>query len=132
MPIPANAIPVEQPLDPGDTLDFYAALSVGAQDVSPAPMLLTGETVAGLVVAVSSEAAAVGLKIMSGSGYPAPAINSSNVISFWLSVDAAMRSSTVFNDGGILLGVELTITTNNNPPRIKNRTLAVLVKQLPA
>lgn len=132
MPIPRNAITVEQPFDPRDVLEVKVGIAQGAEDASPAPILLLGESVATLGVAVTTEAAAAGLKVVSGtfegSTYPAPSI-ASNVVTFWVTVDEARRGDAMFDGDGVALGIELTFKTNNNPPRVKQRTVAIQVAQ---
>lgn len=135
MPIPPNAAvfgTAANPaiLDPADILDFYVSLAQGAEDAVLPPILLVGEAVATLAVAVTTEAAAVGLKIMTGGSYPAPKVDpATNVVTLWLGVDSARQGDSVFNGVGVTVGVELTITTNNNPPRVKQRTVSIKVAQ---
>jgi hypothetical protein len=133
MPLPRNAPIFAQALDPRDVLDFKVALSQAAEDAAVAPMLLLGEGVDKLVVAVTSEAAAVGFKIVSGNvggvTYPAPFLDSSNVVNYWATVDDARRGDAVFNNDGVTVGVEITITTNNSPAREKQRTVGHKVAQ---
>jgi len=132
MPIPANAVTIEQPFDPRDVLEVKVGISQGAEDANPAPILLLGESVASLGVAVSTEAAAIGLKIVSGTfegaTYPSPSI-SQNVVTFWVTVDEARRGDAAFDGAGVTVGVELTFKTNNNPPRVKQRTVALRMAQ---
>lgn len=134
MPIPINAVPFEQPLDPGDVLDFRAAFSRGPADTKPPPILLPNEDIASMTLELTSEAIALGLKIVSGqfngAEYPAPSIDDDNVLTFWLGVDPSFQSATAFLNSGTLLGVDVTIRTSNVPPRIKNRTLVVRVRQI--
>lgn len=128
MPLPKDAVVFPEALDPADTLDFYLTLSQGAQDASPPPILLTGESVASMMLAPTAEAVAAGLTIKSGGGYPAPAVDTSNVLSFWAGVVSGQQNASVFDDG-VDCGVVLTITTNNNPPRVKQRTMVIRVQQ---
>lgn len=132
MPLPRNAFPIEQPFDPRDVLEVKVGISQGADDADPPPILLTGETVAALLVAVSTEAAAVGLMIVSGvfegGTYPAPSF-SGNVVTFWITVNPTRRGDVAFDGDGVTVGVEMTFTTNNNPPRVKQRSVAIKVAQ---
>ena len=134
MPIPINAVPFTQPLDPGDVLDYRAAFSQGPFDALPPPILLPNEDIASMALELTSEAIALGLKIVSGefngATYPAPAIDDDNVLTFWLGVDPSFQSATAFLNTGTLLGIDVTIRTSNVPPRIKNRTLVVRVRQI--
>jgi hypothetical protein len=127
MPVPASAPAFEQPVDPSDVQEFVVTLSQGALDTKPAPFLITGEAVASFVLAVSVEAAAAGLSIRSDSGYAPTCVG--NKITFWPVIAAGQQSATIFDGDGVRLGVDLTITTNNVPPRIKQRTLVLRVAQ---
>ena len=125
MPIPPNATALKQPLDPKDIVDWNYTLLRGVGDN---PFLQAGESVASFTLAVTSEAAAAGLVIKSGGGYDPTVI--SNVLRFWLSIDPAHQSDSVFNGAGSILAFEFTATTDSIPARVKQRTFTVQVVQL--
>jgi len=132
MPIPVNAVTIEQPFDPRDVLEIKVGISVGLATDDPPSILLVGEQVASLGVSVTSEAAAVGLMIVQGdfdgATYPAPSIVG-NVITLWVTVAEARRNDAAFDGEGVTVGIEFTLRTNNNPPRTKQRTVAIKVAQ---
>jgi hypothetical protein len=130
MPIPAAAVRFTQIMDPSDILDFHVAVSQGGSDAIPPPILLFGESIASLQLAVTAESAAVGLQIKSGGAYPAPAVTAANTITFWTAVAPEMQTSPIFDGDGVEVALELVITTNNSPPRRKQRTLVFKIANL--
>jgi hypothetical protein len=90
-------------------------------------ILQTGESVASFTVALTAEAIAAGLQINTTSGYSTLLVG--NVITFWVSVISGSQSSAVFIGAGLTIGIEITVTTNANPARVKQRTVVVTVAQ---
>ena len=76
-------------------------------------------------LALSPEAAAVGLKIVERNGYSNKL--SGNLLSIYLEIDPDMRGSALFNGGGVSVPIELLITTSATPPRIKQRSFLVRI-----
>lgn len=128
MAIPTSAVKLAQPLDPADVDFFGVDISQGPQGVTPFPILAPGEGVASFTVQPQPEAVAAGLIIKSGGGYP-PAAIVGLTLSLYLAVDPAKQGASGF-DAGMLLGIELTITTTATPPRVKQRTFTVAVINL--
>jgi len=125
VPIPVDAIVFRSPIDPADQLDQYAQL---LRDDSATTFLDSGEGVASFSLVATAEATAMGLQIKTGTPYD-PALVSPTVLKFWTQVAPGMQSSPLFDGAGLQLGIELTITTTNSPPRIKQRTLVFTVRQ---
>lgn len=121
MTIPATAALFDQAIDPDDTVDFTFAITAG--DAS-SNLLQTGESVASYTLALTPESVAAGLQLMTGGGY-GPCY-SNYLFTFWVSVDPSKRQQAIFS-AGATLGVELTVVTDNTPPRVRNRTLGILV-----
>lgn len=86
MAIPPTAKAFEQVLDPSDVVDFYVVVSQGEPDANPPTVLLMGEAIADYSLALSSEATAVGLRIVQREGYENRL--SGNVLTLWFEVDA--------------------------------------------
>ena len=122
MPLPEAAQLIPQPLDPSDLVDFQLDLIGGDR-----PMLEEGEQVASYTFAVLPEGVALGLQIENQAPYVPALLEGNTALQFWLSVDEEMRSSSAFREPGVKLGLELTVMTNNVPPRRRQRTIAVEV-----
>jgi len=124
MAIPPNAKAMSRPMDPADLVDFQVVLSQGSDDNS---FLTPSESVASYTVALTAEAIAAGLVINTTGGYATTLVG--NTITFWLSVSSGQQSSASFAGSGLILGIELTVTTNSVPARTKQRTVTVNVAQ---
>lgn len=130
MAIPPTARAFAQALDPRDELDFYAFVSQGAPDQKPAPILLLGEGVASYSLALTAEAVAVGLRIMSGvnaAGEDRTDRLIGNELSIWFDVAPDMRGSRLFDGSGVTVGVKVNFRTTANPSRNKNRTFLLRI-----
>lgn len=113
----------EQELDPSEKLDYEA--NFGGDDK---PLLEVAETIATFTIAVTAAAAALGLQVESIAPY-APALTAdSKGIKLWLSVASGLQSSGAF-DAGVALGVIVTVVTNSNPARTRQRTWVATVRQ---
>ncbi|WP_281823094.1 hypothetical protein [Sphingobium sp. BS19] len=109
-------------MDPTDILDFYFEISQGD---ATGDILMTGEEIASFTLGTTAEATAGGVRIMS-DGVRAP-IADGRIIRFWMDVDPTTQSSTIFDSRGILVGIVLTITTDADPLRKKQRTVGIRV-----
>jgi hypothetical protein len=125
MAIPATARAFDQALDPSDVIDFYVVISQGAPEAAPPTVLLLGEAVADYALALSPEAAAVGLRIVERAGYENRL--SGNLLTLWLEVDPDLRSSPLFNGTGVIVAIEMLIETTATPPRTKQRSFLVRI-----
>lgn len=118
------AIDWEAALDPSEVLDFEMDFGGG-----PDPVLEAGEEIASYTLAVTAEAALLGLEIKSGGGYdPALSVGNRSII-LWLQVDPLKASDPAFDDEGTALGVVATVVTDATPARTRQRTFNVTVKQ---
>lgn len=122
---PPTAKAFDQALDPQDRVDFYVILSQGAPDAPVAPLLLIGEAVARYQLALTPEAAAVGLRIVEAPGFQNKL--DGNVLSLNLEVDQQMQGSPLFDGAGVTVAIELLIVTTARPPRTKQRSFLVKV-----
>lgn len=111
-------------MDPAERLDFELDFRNGDD-----PVLQPGESIDSYSVAVTPEAAAYGLQIETDAPYAPDMDVSGERITIWLTVDIGEQSNPDFIDG-LPLGVEFTIITDNTPPRTRQRTGLVTVKQL--
>lgn len=125
MAIPPNALRQAQPLDPADLLDYEVEL---LQSASTTALLEPGEAVASFTVALTVEAIEAGLRLKATGGYQTILLGG-NVVKFWVDVDPLMRDDPRFGGAGVQLGVEITVTTTNVPPRIRQRTTVIQVAQ---
>lgn len=125
MALPATAQAFAQALDPSDVVDFYVVVSQGAPDAPTPTVLLLGEAIADYSLALTTEAAAVGLRIVDRAGYGNRLTG--NVLKLWLEVEASMRGSAIFNGAGVTVAIELLIETSSNPPRTKQRSFLVRI-----
>lgn len=125
MPNPVTAKAFDQALDPSDVVDFAIILSQSAPDAPVAGMLLLGEGVARYALSLTPEATALGLRIVDRPGYENRL--DGNVLQLWLEIDAAMQGSPLFNGAGVVVAIELLITTTATPPRTKQRSFLVRI-----
>jgi hypothetical protein len=124
MTLPLNAKAFTAQMDPADVLDWQVTLSQGSTGLE---ILQVGESVANFTVALTAEAIAAGLQINTTSGYSTLLVG--NVISFWISITSGSQGSAAFTGAGLTIGIEISITTNANPARVKQRTVVVTVAQ---
>lgn len=117
MAVPAEAKVFTEALDPADIVDFSVDLN---------PLLEGGETIVSHTETVPTESAVLGLQIKTTGGYATTL--SAGILKFWLGVLLAEQNNTAFVDG-VTLPIEITITTNSTPARVKQRTVAVKVIQ---
>lgn len=125
MPVPSTALDLGT-IEPVDLLDFYVGISQGQAE---GDILQPGEDVASYTLALPLEASAAGLTIVEKEvekGKYATRL-ADRTLAFWLNINPAQQKSTAFDGQGATLPIELTITTTNTPPRIKQRTLKIRV-----
>lgn len=122
------AVEWEGEFDPAEVLeyrmDFY--------DESKEPedrVLEDGEEIVSFTVAVTPEAALLGLTIREDGDY-APTLDvTATKIVLWFEVDADEQDNAAFT-AGAQLGVEGTVVTSSTPARTRQRTFLLTVKQL--
>lgn len=124
MTLPLNAKAFAAQMDSSDVLDWQVTLSQGSTGLET---LQIAESVVGFTVALTAEAIAAGLQINTTGGYSTLLVG--NVITFWVSVTAGSLANSAFLGAGTGFGIEITITTNANPARVKQRTVVVTVAQ---
>lgn len=114
----------EAAFDPSELLDYVMDFQGGTD-----PLLEAGEKIASYTLNVTAPAAALGLEISTDPAYAAGLQMADTRIKLWLQIDPAFQAAPVFSEGATL-GVEATITTTNVPPRIRQRTFNLHVRQL--
>lgn len=119
--LPPNAKKFPDPFDPKDRVEFILTLD------GPTGILEDGEGVGSYELTLTAEAVALGLTL--GSGTFAPSQPLPNQIKFWLEVDGAFLNNAAFSGAGTDLGIEVTVTTNSNPARRRQRTAVITVAQ---
>lgn len=117
MAVPAEAKVFTETMDPTDIVDF---------EIDIAPILETGEGVTTHTEAIPTESALLGLQIKTTGGYATSLTGT--ILRIWLGISSAEQANAAFVDG-VTLPIEITITTNSTPPRVKQRTVAVTVIQ---
>ena len=122
MALPPTAKAFTQAIDPSDIDFFDTDIGQGEDD-----LLLPGEGIAAFTTAVTAEAAAAGLRIMTEDGR-APTLTGLT-LRLWLAVDPAQFGAAAFSGTGIDFGIELTIKTTSALYRTKQKTLVVKVAQ---
>lgn len=118
MAVSALAQPFASAMDPSDEVDWVLDFSA---------MLEDGELVLTYDLALTAEAIALGLEIMEGGGRDHALINDDTALLFWLKVDDAFKTNVAFDGAGTRLALEVTIVTNSDPARTRQRTATVLV-----
>lgn len=119
MAIPPTAAVFGKALDPQEELDWI---------IPCAPLLEAGEEILSYTLTVLPEAVALGLTIMSGGGRDHGLVEGNQSILVWLEIDDAFESNAAFDEGGINLPMEVTIVTNSDPRRTRNRIFLVPVR----
>jgi hypothetical protein len=130
MAIPPTATAFPQALSPRDAVDFYVIVSQGPDDQATPPVLQMGEGIREYSLALSPEAVAAGLEIMSGAdadGQIRTDKLTGNEIKLWLRVATAMQGSSIFNGVGTTFEIKALIKTTALPSRTKERTFLVRV-----
>lgn len=124
MAIPKNATEWDAEMDPTDLVDYVVWLRDPEE-----PLLEVGESVTSFTVALSAEAVALGLEINNDPPYILELFDTGSRIKVWFSVALAFRANAAFDGDGVKLGVEVTINTNSNPPRRRQKTMVLKVAQ---
>lgn len=104
------------PLNPGDKDDYTIDLM--------GRLLETGEGVSTWSLTLSATSIAAGLVL--GSGAYATSLTGT-VLRIWFSIDPAHVADAAFDGLGTWLDMQVQVTTNNTPARIRNRTLLLRV-----
>jgi hypothetical protein len=123
MALPEDPAVWSQSMDPADRLD-YQMFCRGAR-----PLLETAEQIASYTLALTPEAAALGLTIETGGGRDPVVLAGGDTVALWFSVASGFQTNAAFSGSGAQLGVELTIVTDSVPARTRQRTWALTVKQ---
>jgi len=123
MALPPNALLQPQPLDPQNLDDYEVELLATGSGTS---LLDPGESVASFTVGLTVEAIDAGLRLKATGGYQTVLLGG-NIVRFWVDVDPLTRDDARFNSPGVLVGVEITVTTSNNPPRVRQRTTTIRI-----
>lgn len=118
MALPKNVQVFTEPMDPYDILDY---------EVDVTSLLQSGESVTSYTVSLPTESSLLGLEILTTAPYSTSITG--NVIRFYLGVIGAEQANAAFSGEGAVLPIEISINTNTNPPRRKQRTVAVVVRQ---
>lgn len=122
MAIPPGAAAWSRVLDPADLQDLRIDLRTPGKTA-----LQDGEAIKEYTLILYPDAAFVGFNI-EADGLYAPS-NTADSITFWASVDPAMREDPMFQGAGVTVGMELTVTTTSTPSRRFQRTLKIGVAQ---
>lgn len=122
MALPPTAKAITQAMDPSDIDVFELTIGQGVDE-----LIMPGESIASFLFAVTAEAAAAGLRIMTEDNR-APTLTGL-LLRFWLAVDPSMLGAAAFSGAGIDLGLELSVKTNSVPYRAKQKTIVVKVAQ---
>lgn len=119
MEIPDAALRFPRTMDPSDIMPCAVAFGP----------ITAGDSVASFAILFDDDAVAAGVGIKQGGAYPAPFLADS-ILRFWVAVDPAKQGDSAFDKRGLLCGITITMTTNGTPPEVRQRTAALLVKQL--
>ncbi len=106
-------------------MDYAAVISRGDD---PDDMLQPDENVTRFRLELGQEAETAGLVILDDDFYHSRiGLNEEGlvVVVFYVEVEAGKQNSPLF-DGGLLMPVKMTIWTDHEPPRIKQRTLVIM------
>ena len=129
---PPTARPFAQALGPFDEVEFYVYLYQGdpTDPQKPAPLLLMGEGVESYALALTPEAVAVGLEIVTvdssarpGSKAVPPMLDGNRIV-LWFRIADDMQALSGFATG-VTVGVEVHLVTTDG--RTKKRTFLVRI-----
>lgn len=115
MAVPSDAKIFAESIDPYDIVDY---------EIDLAPLLEVGEDVASHTLTIPTESALLGLEIKTTGGYTTNL--NANILRFWLGINAIEQGNAAFVNG-VILPIEVSITTNSTPLRRKKRTVALKV-----
>lgn len=121
MPLPVDTAIFGDKVDPTDVIDWLLKLS--------GELLRPGEQVASYTLSPTAEFVALGGEIMSGGGRDMTLIEGNTQLLFWTQIAAGYQQDAAFAGEGVTLGLVLTVVTNNNPARTRQRTFAIKVAQ---
>lgn len=119
MSIPQDAVVFEEVMDPEDLMEYEADMT---------PLLDEGTEITSFTIALLPDAVLAGVGIKTGGAYTAGLILANKGILFWLEVNEADREDPAF-DAGFKVGVVVTVNTNHVPPRRRQRTFVVNMRQ---
>ncbi len=116
MALAESAEPFTETIDPSDLVPFFLSL---------APMIPEGAAITALAIAPALESAAIGLEIAEGDRAAFQPDGESLI--FWPQIDAAYRTLADWQGAGKMVGVEVTITTDTDPPEQIQRSVKIKV-----
>ena len=119
MALPRDPVSIGEAMDPAELLDFVFDLS---------GVLEPDEAIEAFAMTMSAEGAALGLLIETGARAPL-LIENARAVQLWFAVAPAMRTDAAFTGEGVRIGIELRATTNASPPRVRERTFALTLRQ---
>lgn len=123
MALPPDTRAFAQIMDPQEILDYAIPLS---------PLLEEGEGVDAFTVTPFAESLAAGLIVLGiADGYPDPEIvfeEGEPMIQLWFTISALHENDVAF-DSLTELPLQLNFTTDNNPPRERDRAMILQVRQ---
>jgi hypothetical protein len=126
MPLPTDALKLKEPLDPRDIEKFTIVVSKAGIHQVPYPTLDPAENIGGYMFAPDAAAVALGLRIKDESPYHTTL--SGLFLNFALEIDPAMRGLPIWAKG-VELGLSLGIESDDDAPRVKWRTVGVIVRK---
>jgi hypothetical protein len=124
----SNPLKWTQPLNPKDEVEYTFDMA--------GRILETGETVDAWTLTFSDASIAAGL--VEGTGEYATALGAivngefqidpnGTILRIWFSIDPTHQNDSAFDEAGIWLDMNVHVTTTNDPPRIRDRTLLLRI-----
>lgn len=120
MALPNDPVLIAEAMDPAEVLDFLFDLSA---------VLEADELIDDFMLTMSAEGAALGLGVQSEPDRAAQLVEGDKAVQLWLAVAEPFRNDPAFAGDGIRIGIELRAITNALPPRTRERTFALTVRQ---
>ncbi|MFC3711277.1 hypothetical protein ACFOMD_01760 [Sphingoaurantiacus capsulatus] len=120
MALPNDPILLAEAMDPSEVLDFVFDF---------AALLEPGEVIDDFALTMSAEGAALGLSVLEAPDRGATLIEGDRAVRLWVGVEPGAQNDAAFAGDGLQVGIELRATTNSEPPRTRERTFALTVRQ---
>jgi hypothetical protein len=126
MPLPTDALKLNEPLDPRDIEKFTIIVSKSGIHQVPFPTLDPAENIGGYVFAPDAAAVALGLRIKNETPYHTTL--SGLFLNFTLEIAPEMQGLPIWTKGAEL-GLSLGIESDDEAPRVKWRTIRAIVRK---
>jgi hypothetical protein len=125
MPLPPDALLLKEPLDPRDIEKYTCIVTKAGIHQVAFPTLDPAENIKSYMLAPDAAAVAMGLQVLNISPYHTTL--SGLFLNFAVRIDPALRGARDWKKD-VLLALQLGITTDDEAPRVKWRSIGLTVR----